>query len=144
MTLSERITRAISDAGMSKAAVGRAVGLSAGRFYDRERGGTWRPHEVRRIARVLGTTVEELTEGAPPEPEPDTVAARIRATAATRGMFQTVVAELAGIDQSTWQRRAKSDSWRTGELAAIARVLRVRLETLAGTWDESGSEDEAA
>lgn len=61
------------------------------------------------------------------------VTERITRAISARGMFKRTVAQLAGIDDSTWYRRAHHDDWRTSEVRAIADVLRVSFERLAGT-----------
>jgi hypothetical protein len=61
-----------------------------------------------------------------------TVTERITSEISRQGRFKRGVAELAGINPSTFYTRCARDDWRTGELRRLARVLQVRFETLAG------------
>jgi hypothetical protein len=68
-----------------------------------------------------------------PRPEVvDPVTAEIETWMQRRGLSRTTAQQLAGIDDKTWRRRVTDGSWRTGDLAKLAPVLRVRVETLAG------------
>jgi len=49
-----------------------------------------------------------------------------------RGLSQVKVSGLAGITGWEWKQRSYTGQWRTSDLVAIARVLRVPVETFTG------------
>lgn len=72
-----------------------------------------------------------------------TVTERIHREISRQEKFRTNVAQLAGIGPDRWNASSRNDDWRTRDLLAIARVLGVTVEWLAGV-DEDNDEEEAA
>lgn len=62
----------------------------------------------------------------------DPVGARVEAARLRRGLSRDTAAALAGTTAQTWRFRCADGQWRTRYLAAIAAVLRVRVEDLTG------------
>ena len=50
----------------------------------------------------------------------------------TQRKYQRTVAQLCGIGMGRWEGCVKRDDWTTGEVAKIARVLKVEFEWLLG------------
>lgn len=57
---------------------------------------------------------------------------RIRAEVRRQRRFKRTVAQLAGIPDGTWGSRERRGNWTTREIEAVAKVLRVSFESLAG------------
>ena len=73
------------------------------------------------------TTVRDAVET-----RTDPLTRRIYTALALRGMSTKLVAELAGIEPTTWRRRARNGDWRTKETQRIARVVGVPFAELIG------------